>query len=403
MRIEGLALNLLPTKSTGDQSLIQALQAGQVVKATVADRIAAGMVTLRIGDVEIPAKTVLALNKGETLTLRVDKQADQPVLQIVQRQTPTPAKPPSNTPATPPTTNREQGVAVKQAITATLREVLPKQLPPSTTLDALTQLDRAFDAAPVKPEFSRLVAQIKRLIASLPEPRDVSQAKGLSQAAGNSGTFLEAKIRATTRATGTHTTGTGVGDDLKANLSGMVATAKLASKPTRGGNGEPLAGSSPITDARGLVERSIPNIEAALDRILVNQLRSVPTPEAPNPPLVVEVPVKSPPFFHAIRMSIEHEGHPEDQGQRQNWSVTLRLDFEPLGPVGARINLSGPRVSVLMFAEREKAVELLSRRIGELHESLTRTGLEVEAIRCKSQKTPEERPLRTESLIDANV
>ncbi len=394
MRVEGLALNLIPTKSAVDQSLVRALEAGQIVKATVAERVAAGTVTLKIGDVEVPVKTVLALAKGETLALRVDKQGGQPVLQIVQRQAP----PPSN----PMPTNPNPVITVKQAITTALRDVLPKQLPPATTLDALNQLVRAVETAPGKPEFGPLMALIKRLIASLPEPRDVSRANGLSRATQNSGTFLEAKLEAsanTVRAPAARV-GAAVGDDLKANLSIMVATAKNASKPDRDAG---LTHPATPADARGLVERSIPNMEAALDRILVNQLRSVPTSEVPNPPLVVEVPVKSPPLFHTVKMSIERDGGRDDSQEQQNWSVTLWLDFEPLGPIGARINLSGPRVSVLLFAEREQAVALLSQRIGELHDNLSRAGLDVEAIRCKPQKMPAEKPLRTHDLIDVSA
>ncbi|AUF95632.1 flagellar hook-length control protein FliK [Pseudomonas sp. 02C 26] len=268
---------------------------------------------------------------------------------------------------------------------------------------------------------SLLRASAERLLASLPDARQLSDPKGVAQALSNSGGFLEAKLLAGLPA--------GIAPDLKAQLIRLVAqalpnAANPMSNPTVAANTlaqvmpgfarsalgmldrvspRPQPGSFPLPsrllqslEQEGDLEQLLRLAAAAVSRLQSHALSSLQqTGVSENGNLQTtwqaEIPIRHGQEFIPLQAKLQREETPQQQadGQREQrdpleslWRIELAFDLPPLGPLQVQAQLSQGRLSGHLWAEREQTARLIDSQIGALRQRLLDRGLEVGDLEC---------------------
>ena len=152
-------------------------------------------------------------------------------------------------------------------------------------------------------------------------------------------------------------------------------------------------------------------VDGALARTRVHQLSSLPelrsAAEAASstPAWVIELPIPSPRGFDSLWMRLEDQGLSGRQSgaSTRNWQLMLCLDCAELGPLHARVELSGNRLGTTLWAEREGTLQAARAAVGELEEALRAQGVEVSRVDCRHGRPPESAGLRFGNLLDVRT
>lgn len=282
---------------------------------------------------------------------------------------------------------------------------------------------------------SLLRASAERLLASLPDARQLSDPKGVAQALSNSGGFLEAKLLAGLPA--------GIAPDLKAQLIRLVAqalpnTANPMSNPTVAANTlaqvmpgfarsalgmldrvspRPQPGSFPLPsrllqslEQEGDLEQLLRLAAAAVSRLQSHALSSLQqTGVSENGNLQTtwqaEIPIRHGQEFIPLQAKLQREETPQQQadGQREQrdpleslWRIELAFDLPPLGPLQVQAQLSQGRLSGQLWAELAQTTQLIDSQLGSLRKCLLDRGLEVGDLQCHTGTPPQGPKTRVE-------
>ncbi|MDZ3993149.1 flagellar hook-length control protein FliK [Pseudomonas sp. Teo4] len=267
---------------------------------------------------------------------------------------------------------------------------------------------------------SELRATAERVLSSLPDARQLGDAKTLAQALNNSGGFLEAKLLG--GAPGS------VATDLKAQLVRLVAQAST-NAPTAAAfvpSAATLAQALPVfaRSALGMLDRVSPRQQpgafplpsrllqamesegdlqqllrlaaAAVSRLQSHALSSLQQTGATETGNLqttwqTEIPVRHGQEFVPLQVKLQREETPEQHADRQRhaaeplealWRIELAFDLAPLGPLQVQAQLSQGRLSGQLWAEREQTAQLIERQLGDLRERLLARGLDVGDLEC---------------------
>ena len=336
MRVAGptpTPLPPLPGGAAGQRGLVP----GQVLHALVVGGPTANTVLLRVGELELVARTELALTRGQALVLEVTKGGDTPELRL--------AREPSE----------------HDLIIQALRTSLPRLQPFGEAIERLAAVWRSLrenGALPVATakEVDRLFQGLR---GAAPDP------EALRQAASDSGLFLEARLAQ----------GLPGPADLKGLLLQLVA--RLPPKPHATGREPATPGGAPqrqSDDAFALLAMLRDEAEALLAGLRGRQLASLPQEGQPMA-WHFELPLRDPSGRETtlwLRTEREGDGHAAEP----RWSVTLKLELEPLGAVHAHLSMHGGRVAASLWAERPDTAALLESRLPELEAGMQRAGLD---------------------------
>ncbi len=367
-----------------------AWQVGQLLAATVVEALGAGQLSLRINGQLLTAQTQLALKPGATLTLQVMSSGEQPTLAVVE------------SPVEPDTQLQAWRVA------------LPLQEPLPPLLNTVVALASAPEGSPTTP--GQAIASIAgQILGSLSDIQAVVHPSGLKAAIVNSGLFLETRLSAAADE-GRDAAGIAV-TDFKAGLLRLAsalraaATAPALVETDPGGGTVPTGRSAAVpaqssTPAAALTQGSasaLPGLQhpidasaqalirqtgAALARLQLNQLSSLPAEHGGTSIWALDLPVHCQDHIDVLRLRVEADerrGGPE--GPR-SWSVVLDLEPSNLGPVHARLTLNGVQVSTTVWAERPDTAALFANHLDELRVSMAHAGLAVATIGCYCGKAP---------------
>ncbi len=289
---------------------------------------------------------------------------------------------------------------------------------------------------------AQLRSSAERLLASLPEVRQLSDAKGVAQALANSGGFLEAKL------TGGQTAA--LTTDLKANLLRLVAHASQApgapsfnpahattlapllpglARAALGmlGNAAPRQqpGGFPLPsrllqslEGEGDLEHLLRLAAAAISRLQSHQLSSLQqTGLTENGTLQstwqTEIPLRHGQEFVPLQVKVQHEEPAEPKGEERAsaketpesvWRIELAFDLHPLGPLQVLAQLSQGRLSGQLWAEHPATARLLDSQLGALRERLVSRGLDVGDLQCQAGTPPQGPRTRLEQRwVDENA
>jgi hypothetical protein len=402
---------------------LKAWQVGQILQLTVLEVTAPGRAVLMMAGQRFEAQTDATLAPGQRLTVRVESGQAPQVLRVL-----------------PPPDEAAQA-------SATLRQALATLLPGAGSLREAVESLATLARAPQPPSITpgpplppAATTAARTLLSTLPTPAQVSTGAGLRAAVENSGTFLEARLAASTpgqpapradlkaqllllanllpRATGRPEAlaappppGAATGEP-RATVPGPPPTAGPPTlSPPAGGPASPppvpatrpegrpaagpegAAGTPPPTSVVPDAARAGAETEAALARIELNQLRAVPRGEGAPPGWLVEVPVRSGDRQDLLTLRVEPDPRTDPDGHPRGWSVSLSLDLPELGPIQARVGWQARTVTATLWAERPETLERLGRHSGELADALRAAGLEPAAIRCLPGPGPGPRPL----------
>ncbi|MDH4274224.1 MAG: flagellar hook-length control protein FliK [Gammaproteobacteria bacterium] len=128
--------------------------------------------------------------------------------------------------------------------------------------------------------------------------------------------------------------------------------------------------------------------EGTLARQQVHQLAALDAQHQQQTMWTLEMPVSLNQQIHTLRMRIEEENTRRDHTGRAPYNVTLAMDFEPLGPLSARITLLDKQVSVVFFAERQTTLAKALEELAQLREALANNGLSVQHLQCVAGVAP---------------
>ncbi|MCP1642639.1 hypothetical protein J2T41_002246 [Pseudomonas citronellolis] len=270
---------------------------------------------------------------------------------------------------------------------------------------------------------------VERLLAGLPDVRQLSDAKGLAQALQQSGGFLEARLLQGLAP---------LPGDFKANLLRLLGQLL----PAEQGNATPgllanlannaaanLASSLPafVRNALGalnqngsprlqqadfpLPSRMLQKLEdeddlesllklaaAAVARLQTHQLSSLVQSE----PLrgggqlhtwQMEVPMRTEDSLVPLQVRIQHEDRRESQDPEQPreslWRIDLAFDLDPLGPLQVQATLAPLGLSSQFWAERESTASLMESELGYLRQRLQDAGFTVRELCCNKGRAPQ--------------
>lgn len=263
-------------------------------------------------------------------------------------------------------------------------------------------------ASPILPPAARATAQ-SILASQTPLDADVTS-QDLRAAVASSGLFLETLLAAVALAPGGGTT-PDLSGDLKALLSQLAAdltpqaqTAALEmaaaqtqapSSPRRNqtfgrGSADPppppsagaptIAGPAaqaslePETDRASVSHALRHDAEAALARLQLSQIASLPKPGAPTR-WSFELPVAAPEGHAMAQFEISRDDRgPGGAVQAEpTWRAKFSINVEPNGPVHAEVALSGGRTRVTLWGERRETQAYLAQHQADLVTELAGT------------------------------
>ncbi|MNZ34458.1 Flagellar hook-length control protein FliK [compost metagenome] len=276
---------------------------------------------------------------------------------------------------------------------------------------------------------SELRATVDKLLASLPDVRQLSDPKGVAQALSNSGVFLEAKLVAGLPAN--------LAPDLKAQVVRLVAQllpglpgnaqfnpsaaastlAQVMPGMVRNALGmlgqvspRPQPGGFPLPsrllqsqDGEGDLEHLLRLAAAAISRLQSHQLASLEqtgTTADGNLQTTwqLEIPLRSGQDFLPLQVKLQREETPEQQADPERerrdplemlWRVELSFDLHPLGPLQVQAQVSQGALSSQLWAELPSTAQLIEGQLGNLRERLLARGLNVTELHCHHGTPPQ--------------
>ncbi|MBV6287910.1 flagellar hook-length control protein FliK [Pseudomonas aegrilactucae] len=272
-------------------------------------------------------------------------------------------------------------------------------------------------------------ASVDTLLASLPDLRQLSDAKGLAQALHNSGAFLEAKLLS--GAPG------GLTPDLKAQVVRLVAQllpglpsstqfnpAAAASTLAQAMPGmvrnalgmlgqvspRPAPGNFPLpsrllqsADGEDDLEHLLRLAAAAISRLQSHQLAGLEQTRTTaegnlQTTWQLEIPVRNGQEFMPLQMKFQREETPEQQADAERerrdplemlWRVELSFDLSPLGPLQVQAQISQGNLSSQLWAELPSTAQLIDSQLDSLRTRLVERGLTVGELRCHHGTPPQ--------------
>lgn len=275
-----------------------------------------------------------------------------------------------------------------------------------------------------------LRASANRLLASLPDIRQLTDARGVAQALNASGLFLEAQLL-------TPQDGAAP-DDLKSSLLRLVAqilpnlpgnapfnpadAAKALANVLPGYVRTALGtlgqvGEKPLINAFPLPSRLLGSLDgdndlqqllrlasAAVSRLQSHQLSSLEQSGLSDDGKVLttwqlEIPMRNQQDIVPLQVRVQREDEPDDPERQQAehtsehrdplWRVDLAFDLDPLGPLQIQAQLLRGSLSGQLWAQWPATARLIDSQLDSLRERLLASGLVVSDLQCHQGTPPQ--------------
>lgn len=397
---------------------------GQILKAVVVAGLGESRLMLNIDGANINAKAEHPLNPGEELTVKVEKEAGQIILRVLDK--------------------KLSELLINQG----LRHVLPKQAP-ATQLFNLIQAIHTLPTPLMNKLPAPILNQLDQLIKSLPNFKQLSNSVELKQAITHAGIFLESKLSNPTfppsllskdfkgqllkllhiidqslksmgippNLPSTKVLNPWLGVDLKnattlsfkerqqleraarlqhtanfqpskykqltsgiTSLSANRHTAhtnahtdylKHSPLPIRGAIPQPLKPlEQPLLsqhDPKQMLLALKEESTSVLSRLQANQLSSLPKDQLPPNLLMLEIPVKlDKNTCQVIPFLIKEEKNNTYPDKEKHWSITFAVEMENLGALQIKVSLLNKKVDINVWSEQDETVKLLEENAPKL-------------------------------------
>lgn len=373
MRIPGSNIVLPLPNALPRENPIQNLKPGQILQATALSDTQNSQLKLQIGVTRLIAQTQVAIKSGQQLTLSVEKGGEFPELRLLT------------------TLSREQLQA------NALKTLLPRQQPLAQLFDKIAIQLSNTSSNPAPGNVRQAIEGLVGRLLSTDQPQFQQQ---LRTALQNSGLFTEAHLLQ----------GSGNPADLKLNLLRLFelintllpgkslnpqqSAAALAASDS---SGTPLPPDSPLRFLLDLLKQ----LDGGLARIQSNQLASLPQEDPARQTWQFELPIRHNEQLDVFRIRLQRE--PGKSGEKEDavWSLTLRMNLEPLGPMRVQLRLQGEAISSVLWAEQAETTSLIQNNLEKLRSALEKAGLDVTKLEAYQGKNDGDEQLpRGLSLLD---
>jgi hypothetical protein len=336
-------------------------RAGQILNAVVSRVSNVGTATLNVNNVAIDVRGSAPLIVGARLRLEVAQMGTSVTLRILP--------PPENT-----------------TLTDTVRQLLPRQeslAPLMARLGSLLTANAAQRPAlgVVPPP---LADAARQLFARIATREHVASPEGLRQAILNAGLFFERQLL---------TPQPPQSADIKGALLKLIADLRTISPrssasalPAGRTSGAPPPG-EPIAPAP-LFDMLEDGAQAALARIVLQQLASLPRSEGDAPQWFLDLPFRQGEHVHLVRLHIYREKHPRDPKHLPAWCVRLSFDLVTLGPVSVLVTWFGGAASISLWAQRDDTARLFDAHLAALRTRLHDDGVPIRHMQCEHGTAP---------------
>ena len=421
MRISDLITHPRLAVENARSGALASLRPGQVLQARVINA-ADGNARLRIGNLELNARTPLQLEAGQRLTLSVVRTGSPMEMKLLRETSPqaiqaqvlrtalprqiplaplmkrfdkltgspfptTKAVPEAalepGKPATP--TDRFQpgsNIAAAPPRASTLptdevsQPVLPTASRPESAASVAAPQTAPRENNPLPGGLLRAVQQV--LDHQLSTEERLTPAR-LRRVFEQSGLFLEARLAE----------GAEPRRDLKSDLLRLMTQLSLVD-PKGGRHTNPASPRTdnpqqpaPATPLANLLGELRSQAEAGLSRILINQVAALPQSDSTQQVWTFDLPVRQGQNSDNFTLQISREdtGKSTDAAAAGTvWSVHLQFDLSDLGPVSSRITLKDGEISSHFTAERADTVARIASAMPKLNQALSRAGLEIGSL-----------------------
>lgn len=374
---------------------------GQVLNATVLNVDgAAGTATMQIGERRVQAQVAGPVIPGQRLELRVLETGPRTVMERL------------------PVPRENAGRVQQQA----LRERLPQAVSMRELLPALERAARDTDAAAAPATNARTTALVQTILNTLPAFKDLAQPEVLRRAILTSGLFLESNLARATDADLRQL----VPRDLKASLLRLVqAVSPNAAPPpavastaaATSGHPEPRtravsghAESRPVTlppapeDGAPPHPRVAEQARGGIAAIEANQLKAAVETNQGSAIWTMDLPVRDPAGeLRHLRLEVEEESVRRQGGMQRQWSMTVSMDIEPLGPMHARVTLIEDSVHTVIWSEWPATAELARLHADWLCVQMRQAGLDPADVQCLQGEPAPRVPSAPAPLVDTHA
>ncbi|MBA1446673.1 MAG: flagellar hook-length control protein FliK [Chromatiales bacterium] len=373
MRIPGSNIVLPLPNALPQENPIQNLKPGQILQATALSDTQNSQLKLQIGVTRLIAQTQVAIKSGQQLTLSVENGGKFPELRLLT------------------TLSREQLQA------NALKMLLPRQQPLAQLFDKISAQLSNTSSNPAPGNVRQAIDGLVGRLLSTDQPQFQQQ---LRTALQNSGLFTEAHLLQ----------GSGNPADLKLNLlrlfelintllpgKGLNPQQSAAALTASDSSGTPLPAESPLRFLLDLLKQ----LDGGLARIQSNQLASLPQEDPTRQTWQFELPVRHIEQLDVFRIRLQKE--PGKSGEKEDavWSLTLRMNLEPLGPMRVQLRLQGEAISSVLWAEQAETTSLIKNNLEKLRSALEKAGLDVTKLEAYQGKSDSDEQLpRGLSLLD---
>ncbi len=345
---------LLPSSSqTTREPLLQNLQPGQILQGTAKSENIGGRLSLQIGVTRLIAQTQLSVRPGQTLTLQVVKSDSLPVLRLMQAPT------------------------LESLKAAALKQLLPRQQPLPEVFKALAQVIQAPAQNRIPPAVRE---QAAALMNQLPATTDPGFKTRLQRALVDSGLLTEPRLLRKLAQTG----------DLKLQLVRLFERISQLLPENRllQANLDPrliqhqLKGSSEALAENGikLLIGLLKHLDGAIARIQTHQLASLPQDDPTRQVWQFELPVRNGEELDLFSIRIGREDGAKKSDEETVWSLTLRMNLPPLGPMRVQLRLQGENLSTLIWSQRPQTNDLVQNHLKALRSAYEQQGLSVQRL-----------------------
>lgn len=376
---------ILLSERSAAKSFSLPLHLGQQLTAQVLAQTAPRQLLLEVSGHRLSAETDLALQSGARLRLEVVQIGPKPQLKVIAHLSPT------------------------LTTTLALRHMLPRQVPLDQALQSFkAALEQQTLTPPVR-------TQIEALLSALPDRGALTQPDTLQAAMRLSGLFMEASTVTSTVPT--------AATDLKTQLLALLASIKttqaqtsttLVQTPRRrftAADSEPdiQVSSAKSTGQSDPLPKLAEQVSGALARIVLDQLASLPKPDAQMLTWQMEIPFRDGERLATLRLIIAGGRQAKgDPAEPPPWTVDLEIAPPRLGRIRVKLVLQGETISSYWWGETEATTCLIEHHLDTLAQRFRAAGLEpnhlqaVGKLKASTRLTPTT-PVTTGQLLDEQI
>lgn len=283
----------------------------------------------------------------------------------------------------------------------------PVQAVTSTTRDTYTT-----QQARTPNQSSKLVQDVVRALdTSARVYTETSKATAVPRSAANPQTPGSGSASASTTAQNPDVK-TSASTESKSAVAGKAEEVTIKTESSLPGRARPAVSPARVVTATIIEtdssQRAIGELtrqtQSGLARVQMHQLNAMTVEDSSvRPGMTIELPVRLGDRVDVFEFHVKDEDRDSDvDSESRLWRMVLSFDLESLGPVTATITMADKQISTELWAEQATTAELFDKHLDELRSEMTRAGVVLGTLRCRTGIPPSNEPMdaNDRSLLD---